>query len=376
MTIADRALPQTSDNLLLSGSTEGTRVEFHSVVKDYGSNRVLHGVDLDIAPGEFVSLLGPSGCGKTTALRVLAGLEQATEGSVFLGNRDVSDVPTNKRDIGMVFQSYSLFPHLRVRENTAFGLRRRGVGKAEASRRAADALELVGLDHLADRYPHQLSGGQQQRVALARALVTEPRVLLLDEPLSALDAKVRVQLRDEIRRIQLRLGITTVFVTHDQEEALAVSDRIAVMDAGRIDQIGTPEELYLRPATPNVAAFVGLSSMVPGEASGSTVTVWGVALPTQTDAQGAVTVFLRPENVRFAAEGAPGVAAVVQESTFLGSIRRSLVRTDDGTLVRVQHGAGERVEYGDVVRLVLAPEPVAVRPVEADAALPPAEEPR
>jgi putative spermidine/putrescine transport system ATP-binding protein len=364
MTIADRALPRTSDNLLLSGSGEGTRVEFHSVVKDYGTNRVLHGVDLDIAPGEFVSLLGPSGCGKTTALRVLAGLERATGGSVYLGNRDVSDVPTNKRDIGMVFQSYSLFPHLRVRENTAFGLRRRGVGKAEAAKRAADALELVGLDHLADRYPHQLSGGQQQRVALARALVTEPRVLLLDEPLSALDAKVRVQLRDEIRRIQLRLGITTVFVTHDQEEALAVSDRIAVMDAGRIDQIGTPEELYLRPATPNVAAFVGLSSMVPGRAAGSTVSVWGVALPTQSDAEGDVTVFLRPENVRFAPEGAPGIAAVVQESTFLGSIRRSLVRTDDGTLVRVQHGAGERVEYGDEVRLVLAPEPVAVRPAE------------
>ncbi|MBN9193316.1 ABC transporter ATP-binding protein [Microbacterium sp.] len=364
MTIADRALPRTSDNLLLSGSTDGTRVEFRSVVKDYGTNRVLHGVDLDIAPGEFVSLLGPSGCGKTTALRVLAGLERATGGAVFLGNRDVSDVPTNKRDIGMVFQSYSLFPHLRVGENTAFGLRRRGVGRAEAARRAGDALELVGLDHLADRYPHQLSGGQQQRVALARALVTEPRVLLLDEPLSALDAKVRVQLRDEIRRIQLRLGITTVFVTHDQEEALAVSDRIAVMDAGRIDQIGTPEELYLRPATPNVAAFVGLSSMVPGEASGMSVRVWGVDLPTQTAAQGPVTVFLRPENVRFATDGQPGADAVVQESTFLGSFRRTLVRTDDGTLVRVQHPAGERVEYGDAVRLALAPEPVAVRPAD------------
>ena len=200
---------------------------------------------------------------------MLAGLEDATEGAVLLGGRDVSRVPTNKRDIGMVFQSYSLFPHLRVRREHRVRpapSRRRRAAAAEA--RACDALDLVGLADLADRYPHQLSGGQQQRVALARALVTEPSVLLLDEPLSALDAKVRVQLRDEIRRIQLRLGITTVFVTHDQEEALAVSDRIAVMNAGRIEQIGTPEELYLRPATPNVAAFVGLSSTVRGTVTG------------------------------------------------------------------------------------------------------------
>ncbi|WP_439592741.1 ABC transporter ATP-binding protein [Microbacterium sp.] len=363
MTTADtpaRALPRTSDNVLLADAAAGTRVEFRDVAKDYGSTRVLHGIDLDIAPGEFISLLGPSGCGKTTALRVLAGLEQATAGTVLLGDRDVSRVPTNKRDIGMVFQSYSLFPHLRVQGNTAFGLRRRGVGAKDAARRATDALELVGLGHLADRFPHQLSGGQQQRVALARALVTEPRVLLLDEPLSALDAKVRVQLRDEIRRIQLRLGITTVFVTHDQEEALAVSDRIAVMNAGRIEQIGTPEELYLRPATPGVAAFVGISSIVPGVASGGSVTVWGRRLPLLSSvADGPVEVFLRPENVRLASEG---VAGAVQESTFLGSMRRTLVRLEDGTLVQVQHSAGERVEYDDRVRLQIADEPVTVRP--------------
>jgi putative spermidine/putrescine transport system ATP-binding protein len=358
-----RALPRTSDNLLLAEAGAGTRVEFRGIVKDYGSTRVLHGLDIDIAPGEFISLLGPSGCGKTTALRVLAGLENATGGAVLLGGRDVSDVPTNKRDIGMVFQSYSLFPHLRTLENTAFGLRRRGAGKAEAARRSTDALELVGLGHLADRFPHQLSGGQQQRVALARALVTEPRVLLLDEPLSALDAKVRVQLRDEIRRIQLRLGITTVFVTHDQEEALAVSDRIAVMDAGRIDQIGTPEDLYLRPATANVAAFVGLSSVVPGTADGAVVRVWDTDLPLQGDPlRGPVEVFLRPENIRLLRSVDGGVAAVVQESTFLGSIRRTLLRTSDGNLVRVQHGAGERVEYGDVVRIGIERVPVAVRP--------------
>jgi putative spermidine/putrescine transport system ATP-binding protein len=365
MTTADtplRGLPSTSDNMLLAEAGSGTRVQFRGVVKDYGATRVLHGVDLDIAPGEFVSLLGPSGCGKTTALRVLAGLERATGGAVLLAGQDVSGVPTNKRDIGMVFQSYSLFPHLRVLENTAFGLRRRGIGKAEAARRAGDALELVGLGHLADRFPHQLSGGQQQRVALARALVTEPRVLLLDEPLSALDAKVRVQLRDEIRRIQLRLGITTVFVTHDQEEALAVSDRIAVMNAGRIDQIGTPEELYLRPATAQVAAFVGVSSLVPGTVVGEFVDVWGQRLPLQTPADaGPVEVFVRPENVRFAASDAPGVDATVQESTFLGSFRRSVVRTTDGTMLNVQHDAGERVQYGDAVRIALDPAPVATR---------------
>jgi len=356
-----RELPRTAENSLLAEAGSGTRVEFRGIVKDYGSTRVLHGLDLDIAPGEFVSLLGPSGCGKTTALRVLAGLEQANGGAVLLGDADVSGVPTNRRDIGMVFQSYSLFPHLRVLDNTAFGLRRRKVARAEAARRASDALALVGLDHLADRFPHELSGGQQQRVALARALVTEPRVLLLDEPLSALDAKVRVQLRDEIRRIQLRLGITTVFVTHDQEEALAVSDRIAVMLAGRIEQIGTPEELYLAPATPGVAAFVGLSSLVPGVGEGSTVRVWEWSLPVAGDAAaGEVEVFLRPENVRLVATG--GVEAVVQESTFLGSFRRTLVRTADGVLVRVQHPASERVEYDDRVRIAVDLEPVSVRP--------------
>ncbi len=359
-----RALPRTAENLLLADAGEGTRVQLRGVIKDYGTNRVLHGVDLDVAPGEFVSLLGPSGCGKTTALRVLAGLERADGGSVVLGGQDVSRLPTNKRDIGMVFQSYSLFPHLRVRENTAFGLRRRGVGASTAAQRAQDALELVGLGHVADRYPHQLSGGQQQRVALARALVTEPKVLLLDEPLSALDAKVRVQLRDEIRRIQLRLGITTVFVTHDQEEALAVSDRIAVMDAGRIEQIGTPEDLYLRPSSPGVAAFVGLSSLVPGHADAGSVTVWGQSIPMHSPGStGPVEVFLRPENLRLVAADAsgPGIGAVVHESTFLGSFRRTVVRTDDGYLVQVQHPASDHVDFGDTVRIAITPSPVVVR---------------
>lgn len=354
-------LPATADNLLLAEAGEGTRVQFQGIEKSYGANRVLHGVDLDIAPGEFVSLLGPSGCGKTTALRVLAGLEHADAGAVLLGGQDVSRVPTNKRDIGMVFQAYSLFPHLDVAGNTAFGLRRRGVGKAAAARRALDALALVGLGEFADRFPHQLSGGQQQRVALARALVTEPRVLLLDEPLSALDAKVRAQLRDEIRRIQLRVGITTVFVTHDQEEALAVSDRIVVMDAGRIHQIGTPEELYRRPATAHVASFIGLSSVVSGVGSGDAVTVWGRSLPTSTPAVGDVDVLLRPENLRFTGEADAATAGTVEETTFLGSIRRTLVRTDRGELVRVQHDAHAHPSFGERVFLAVDPIPVAVR---------------
>ncbi|MFJ6548865.1 ABC transporter ATP-binding protein [Microbacterium sp. NPDC091676] len=358
----DHALPRTKDNLLLAQAGDGTRVELHGITKSYGGTRVLHGVDLDIAPGEFVSLLGPSGCGKTTLLRVLAGLEGADEGTVLLGGGDVSRVPTNRRDIGMVFQSYSLFPHLRVVDNTAFGLRRRGVGTTEAARRALDALALVGLADLADRFPHQLSGGQQQRVALARALVTEPRVLLLDEPLSALDAKVRVQLRDEIRRIQLRLGITTVFVTHDQEEALAVSDRIAVMNAGRIEQIGSPEELYTTPATAEVAAFVGLSSVVSGVAEGAHVVVWGQRLPLQTPADGPVDVYLRPENVRFTSAEDAATDALVEESTFLGSMRRTLVRTESGELVRVQHDPAVHPSFGDRVRIAVTPVPVVARP--------------
>ncbi|WP_433586104.1 ABC transporter ATP-binding protein [Microbacterium hydrocarbonoxydans] len=355
-------LPRTAENALLAEAGEGTRVQLQQIVKSYAGNTVLHGVDLDIAPGEFVSLLGPSGCGKTTLLRVLAGLEIADDGAVLLGGRDVSRVPTNKRDIGMVFQSYSLFPHLRVVDNTAFGLRRRGVSKADAAKRSLDALALVGLADFADRLPHQLSGGQQQRVALARALVTEPKVLLLDEPLSALDAKVRVQLRDEIRRIQLRLGITTVFVTHDQEEALAVSDRIAVMNSGRIEQIGSPEQLYTTPATADVAAFVGLSSVVAGVAEGDHVTVWGQRLPLQAPADGPVDVFIRPENVRFAGEADAATDALVEESTFLGSVRRTLVRTESGELVRLQHSPGIRPVFGDRVRIALVPEPVAVHP--------------
>jgi len=342
--------------------TRATAVQLDGVTKDFGSNRVLHHLDLTIAPGEFVSLLGPSGCGKTTALRLIAGLETVTEGVIYLDGQDVSRVPTNKRDIGMVFQAYSLFPHMTALQNTMFGLQMRKTPAASAKQQALEALELVGLADLASRYPHALSGGQQQRVALARALVTSPKVLLLDEPLSALDAQVRLQLRVEVRRIQQRLGITTVFVTHDQEEALAISDRVAVMSSGRIEQIGTPEQLYLAPASPVVAAFVGMSSVVRAVVADGQAHAFGIALPLVGEAaDGDCDVFIRPEHVRFAEDGEPAVAATVETSTFLGSMRRTVMRTEDGQQLTMQHPAAEHLAVGAPVSLTIEPAPVPVR---------------
>jgi putative spermidine/putrescine transport system ATP-binding protein len=338
---------------------EGASVELVDVVKDYAGQRALNGVNLSMAPGEFVALLGPSGCGKTTALRALSGLEQVTSGSIRINGMDVVNTPVNKRDIGMVFQSYSLFPHMTVTQNIEFGLEMRHVNAASRRRRSAEALELVGLGHLGGRYAHQLSGGQQQRVALARALVTRPRVLLLDEPLSALDAKVRVQLREEIRKIQTELGITTLFVTHDQEEALAIADRVAVMRAGNIEQIGTPEELYRTPATDFVAEFVGLSNRIDGVVSGGSVAVLGQRLPlVRADvADGPVRVSLRPEDISLAPTG---IRASVVATSFLGSLRRTFVRLDDGTVISVQHAARETTVPGQDVFLALSGSPVTV----------------
>jgi ABC-type spermidine/putrescine transport systems, ATPase components len=338
-----------------------TSVALDGVVKDFGRTRVLHELKLDIRAGEFVSLLGPSGCGKTTALRLIAGLEEPTAGAIRMNGEDVTGLPTNRRDIGMVFQSYSLFPHLNALDNTRFGLDMRKVAKERAKAMALESLELVGLGGLAERYPHELSGGQQQRVALARALVTSPKVLLLDEPLSALDARVRVQLREEIQRIQKELGITTVFVTHDQEEALAISDRVAVMHAGRIEQIGTPEELYLTPASPEVAAFVGLSSLVPAVVHGGTATIWDQLVPVVGAVpDGEYRAFVRPENVHVAGPGQGGAAATVETSVFLGASRRTEVRLAGGEVVAVQHSADVRLERGASVHLLIEPAPVVV----------------
>ncbi len=354
----------------------GAVVEFSGVSRRFGEHRALAGFDLTLHAGEFVALLGPSGSGKTTALRALAGLESADAGTILVDGVDVSTLPTSRRDMGMVFQSYSLFPHLTAGENVEFGLRMRGVAGRERRRRAADTLALVGLDTHYGRYAHQLSGGQQQRVALARALVTEPRVLLLDEPLSALDAKVRVALREEIRRIQTDLGITTLFVTHDQDEALAVADRVAVMRDGRIEQVGTPEDLYSRPASPFIADFVGLSNQLAGIVRHGFAELYGQKLPLvdPSQADGAVLVAVRPEDVELAVDGTSvdgpagvGLEGVVVATSFHGSHRRTRVLLDDGVVVCVQHGVRVQTVPGDSVRLRFCGAPVSVEAVEIPA---------
>ena len=284
----------------------GVAVDFTDVTRVYGTVRALDGLTLHLEPGEMVALLGPSGCGKTTALRILAGLDEPTSGAVAVDGRDITDVPPNKRDMGMVFQAYSLFPHLTVLDNVAFGLKLRGKTKRERTQLAADMLDLVGLSEHKQKYASQLSGGQQQRVALARALAIEPRVLLLDEPLSALDAKVRAQLRDEIRRVQLEVGTTTLFVTHDQEEALAVADRVGVMKQGRLEQIAAPADVYAHPATPFVAEFVGLNNKLDTEVAGGRAHLLGTSLPVADGSisSGRGVALVRPEAVVVAADPA------------------------------------------------------------------------
>lgn len=333
-------------------SSPGVAVQLTDLTRVYGTARALDGLTLHIEPGEMVALLGPSGCGKTTALRILAGLDEATSGTVSVGGVDVSRVPANKRDMGMVFQAYSLFPHLSVLDNVAFGLKMRGKGKQDRLSRASDMLDLVGLSAHKSKYASELSGGQQQRVALARALAIQPRVLLLDEPLSALDAKVRTQLRDEIRRVQIEVGTTTLFVTHDQEEALAVADRVGVMNQGRLEQLAAPAELYANPATPFVADFVGLNNKVRATVSGGSARLLGVsvaALPGSVDGDGVAMV--RPESITVTAD--PAGTSTVSSVSFLGAISRVMVTLADGSAVSAQMGSSAARTFapGDAVRL-------------------------
>jgi putative spermidine/putrescine transport system ATP-binding protein len=312
-------------------------LELQNLHRDFGTVKALDGIEIELGEGEFLSLLGPSGCGKTTALRLVAGFDRPDEGRIVVDGKDVTNVAPNKRDMGMVFQAYSLFPNMTARQNVEYGLKIRGRDKSDRRSRVSELLELVGLGHAGDRYPHQLSGGMQQRVALARALAIEPRVLLLDEPLSALDAKVRVQLREEIRRIQLELGITTLYVTHDQEEALSVSDHVAVMYGGRIEQMGSPAEMYSSPATPFVAEFIGTMNRLEGtvvdggvDHGGKMLTIEGAGSRPKGQR---VLVLVRPETVDVvqangAASSGNTLVGDVVTQTFLGPVTRLKILGD------------------------------------------------
>jgi iron(III) transport system ATP-binding protein len=308
-------------------------------------------VSLDVAPGEFVTLLGPSGCGKTTTLRMIAGFETPNAGRITIGGEDITGLPVNRRNIGFVFQNYALFPHLSVFENVAYGLQVRERPRAELEREVGEVLALVGLAAYGSQFPNQLSGGEQQRVALARAIVIKPRVLLFDEPLSNLDARLRVQMRREIRELQKRLAITTVYVTHDQEEAMAVSDRIAVMNGGTIVQIGSAEDLYLRPADEFVAQFIGRVNLIPGSVAGA-----------------AVRRVVRPEMIRLSRAAGTGrtdsiLTGTILSRTYLGEKTEYLVSCAGQTLQVACHGTGPEANIAEGTQVsVLLPENVALLP--------------
>lgn len=305
-----------------------TAIDFVNVVKRYGDALALDDISFSITKGELVTFLGPSGCGKTTSLRLVAGLEMPTAGQVLIGGRDVSRDPASERNVGMVFQSYALFPHMNVLDNVSYGPVIRGGSKLEANEKAREILEQVGLSGLQDRLPSELSGGQQQRVAVARAIVQQPEVLLFDEPLSNVDAKLRRKVRAEIRDLQRRFGLTAVYVTHDQEEALAVSDRIIVMEAGKIAQIGTPQDLYDRPATPFVADFIGDANLIDGVVQGGTFRAGDLEFDL-AGPDGPATVSIRPERISLLAAG----PARVESATYLGSRTEYVIATGAGEML-------------------------------------------
>ncbi|TBL75353.1 ABC transporter ATP-binding protein [Paenibacillus thalictri] len=325
-------------------------IVFDHVTKYFGTQKAVNDAHFQIEAGEFFTLLGPSGCGKTTLLRTIAGFYRQEEGDIHFGGKIINDVPTHQRNIGMVFQNYAIFPHMTVFENVAYGLKARSVPKNEIEKRVMEALEMVELTHLRDRVPSDMSGGQQQRIALARAIVIRPALLLMDEPLSNLDAKLRVKMRSDIRRLQKELGITTIYVTHDQEEALAVSDRIAVMSEGRVQQIASPEDIYAYPANQFVANFIGTSNFMSGECRGyKQETGEAAVLLSGTDFklklnkkyEGKVLFALRPERIRLASdnEKTGTVPGEIESVTFLGEKVSYIVKLEGGTRIDVQEHA-------------------------------------
>ena len=318
-------------------------LELKTIKKSFGPTQVVKSFDLAVDKGEFVSFLGPSGCGKTTVLRMIAGFETASSGSIEVDGQEISHLPPAKRKIGMVFQAYALFPNMTVSQNVGFGLKLAGIPAAEIRVRVAEMLEMIKLPHLGDRYPYQLSGGQQQRVSLARALAPRPQILLLDEPLSALDARIRVALREEIRALQRNLGITTIFVTHDQEEALSMSDRVVVMNEGAIEQVGTPSEIYNAPRTRFVASFVGTLNLLDGrivDASSGAIDIDGQRATTRRKLNGAkpgdiLPMALRPEALRLGEGGDDRntLAGVIEDVAFLGAVVRVRVRLAEAAVI-------------------------------------------
>lgn len=338
---------------------ESSKLELRNVAKAYGTVRAVDDVSLSVAKGELVALLGPSGCGKTTTLRMVAGFVEPTEGDVFIGGKRVTNLPPYKRDTGMVFQSYALFPHLSVAQNIAFGLKRRGVARAEITERVGRMVDLMRLTGLSDRLPAQLSGGQQQRVAVARALVINPEVVLLDEPFSNLDAQLRESTRVEMRRIQNELQLTTMFVTHDQSEAMAVADRVAVMNQGRLVQIDTPEGIYARPRNRFVASFVGHANIVKARAlgpheEGTLMQADGFTLTVPGRIDGEKLIVLRPEAISLASAGPSGPNSVigsVESTSFLGSALRLTLRVGGGVLnVQIAGAGASRFSPGTQVK--------------------------
>jgi len=329
-----------------------------NAVKKYGDFTAVNGISLEIHKGEFFTLLGPSGCGKTTLLRMIAGFNTVDGGEICFDDQVINNVAAHKRDTGMVFQNYALFPHLNVSENVAYGLKTRKVPKREIATRVEEALKMVQIEALAARQPNELSGGQQQRVALARAFVIEPGVLLMDEPLSNLDAKLRVQMRTTIKKLQRRLGITTIYVTHDQEEALAISDRIAVMREGKIMQVGTPEDIYRKPENPFVAGFIGVSNFIDcsvkaqgGEAQMVLEGNYPLALPAKNDFSGEGFLSARPEQLFFSEEGLKGKVSL---STFLGDFVEYEIELEDGKILQLNEYTKDvetRKKDGDIVHI-------------------------